>query len=110
MDAWHAIEDMARRGRLTIEQLEAAHKLVRSAAVAGIRTPRATVAAELLERITSGQPVYDALAEVEDLVAIQHNRMLIEAGRGGRASHAGAIVIALPERRPASLRDAVGAR
>jgi hypothetical protein len=108
VDAWHTVEDMARIGRLTAEQLEAACKLVRSAAVAGIRSPRPTVATELLERITSGQAAYDALAEVEDLIAIQHNRMLIDAGRGGRAQYA--IVIALPERRRASLRDVAGVR
>ena len=110
MDPWQTIEDMIRTGRFTHEQGETAIRLVRSAGVAGIRTPRATVAEELLERITSGRPVYDALADVEDLIAIQHNRMLIEAGRGGRQRDGGGgIVIALPERRPASLRDVVGA-
>lgn len=86
MDPWTTIESLTRRGVVTDAHIAEAHRLVRSAAAAGMARPRLVVGRELLQRLWAGEPADEALTAIEDQLAIEHNRTLIARGSGRPAA------------------------
>ena len=83
MDAWSMIIRLTEEELMAPEELEHAEAIVRSASLARIVEPREVVAAAFMDRLGAGLSLATALDLVEEMVAIRHNRMLIEAGRRG---------------------------
>ena len=82
MNAWSTLMRLFDEELIDERQLTEIYGLVRSAALAGVRHPQWVVARRVLDRIETGDGVDEALCSVGDLVAIHHNRMLIERCRG----------------------------
>ena len=82
MNAWPMVVRLAEEDLIEPRHLAAIEATVRSAKLARMGHPHDAVAAALLERLEDGLPIDEAIARVEELVAIHHNRMLIESGRG----------------------------
>lgn len=83
MDAWPMIIRLTDEELMTADERERADTIVRSASLARIIEPREVVGAAIMDRLGAGVSMTAALDLVEELVAIRHNRMLIEAGRRG---------------------------
>lgn len=83
MDPWVTLVRMVDEGRLATTALEDVRRLIGSACVAQVDQPRSMVSAAVLDHLERGASLTVAVAAVEELVAIRHNRMLIAAGRRG---------------------------
>ena len=81
MDAWSTLQQLFDEEMIGAFHLVRTEALVRSAARAGVREPRSIVAEAVLDRLEHGVTMDEAIESVEDLVAIRHNRMLIDACR-----------------------------
>lgn len=101
MDAWSTIIRLIEDELVQPEEIDRVEAIVRSAALARITAPRQVVGEAVMDRLEAGVPMAAALDLVEELVAIRHNRMLIEAGRRGIADEGdeGARVLLWPSRR-----------
>jgi len=82
MNAWSILTQLVDEELIDERQRTELHELVRSAALAGVRHPQWVVARRVLDRLETGDSVDEALLSVGDLVAIHHNRMLIDRCRG----------------------------
>lgn len=81
MDAWPTLQQLFDEETIGAFHLVRAEALIRSAARAGVRDARSIVAEAVLARLEHGVTMDEAIESVEDLVAIRHNRMLIDACR-----------------------------
>ncbi len=81
MDAWSTLQQLFDEEMIGAFHLVRTEALVRSAARAGVRDARSIVAEAVLDRLEHGVTMDEAIDSVEDLVAIRHNRMLIDACR-----------------------------
>jgi hypothetical protein len=98
MHAWSMVEQLADEELIDARHLASVEALVRSARRARVSNPEEAVAAALLSRLECGMLIDDAIARVEELVAVQHNRMLIDAGRRAYlVAEADAVVLTLPQ-------------
>jgi hypothetical protein len=82
MNAWSTLLALVDEELIDERQLSEIRELVRSAGVAGIRHSPSVVSQRLWDRLEAGDSVDEALRSVGDLVAIHHNRMLIDRCRG----------------------------
>lgn len=83
MNAWSMIIELVDEELMSEDELAHVERIVRSAALARVGDAREVVAQAIVERLQAGASVAMALDVVEELVAIRHNQMLIDAGRRG---------------------------